>query len=192
MKNYGVGAAEACRFIAQRTSSQIESDFFQRLSHSLDVGEKLDRFMDNEHDVMMDEYMLKSESALKDLDFVKEIYTGITTSLIFTAVFVAITPILGGKDIDVLLFGVVASFVSMEGFFIYFLKTKVPKDNIWYGLEGQDEKGNAHRQGPHHLHGHPDRRIQYHRIGVLPHTDGHARCPSTPQPSSFRSSSRAS
>ena len=92
LKHYSVGAAEACRFVAQRTSSQIESDFFQRLSHSLDVGEKLDRFMHNEHDVMMDEYMLKSESALKDLDFVKEIYTGITTSLIFTAVFVAITP----------------------------------------------------------------------------------------------------
>jgi flagellar protein FlaJ len=141
LKHYSVGAAEACRFVAQRTSSQTESDFFQRLSHSLDVGEKLDRFMHNEHDVMMDEYMLKSESALKDLDFVKEIYTGITTSLIFTAVFVAITPILGGKDIDLLLFGVVASFVSMEGFFIYFLKTKVPKDNIWYSWRAKIKRG---------------------------------------------------
>ncbi len=141
LKQYGVGAGEACRFVAQRTSSQTESDFFQRLSHSLDVGEKLDRFMDNEHDVMMDEFMLKSDSALKDLDFVKEIYTGITTSLIFTAVFVAITPILGSKDIDALMFGVVASFVGMEGFFIYFLKTKLPKDNIWYPWRVKIKRG---------------------------------------------------
>jgi signal transduction histidine kinase len=90
---------------------------------------------------MMDEYMLKSESSLKDLDFIKEIYTGITTSLIFTAVFVAITPVLGGKDIDLLLFGVVASFCLMEGFFIYFLKAKVPKDNIWYSFRSKLKRG---------------------------------------------------
>jgi flagellar protein FlaJ len=141
LKHYSVGAAEACRFVAQRTSSQLEGDFFQRLSHSLDVGEKLDRFMKNEHDVMMDEFILKSDSALKDLEFVKDIYTGITTSLIFTAVFVAITPVLGGSDIDMLLFGVVASFVAMEAFFIFFLKTKLPKECIWYGWRLKMKRG---------------------------------------------------
>ena len=141
LKHYSVGAAEACRFVAQRSTNQTESDFFQRLSHSLDVGEKLDRFMRNEHDVIMDEYMLKAESALKDLDFVKEIYTGITTSLIFTAVFVCITPVLGAKDIDTLLFGVVASFICMEGFFIYFLKAKVPRENIWYSWRSKIKRG---------------------------------------------------
>jgi flagellar protein FlaJ len=141
IKHYSVGAADACRFVAQRASNQIESDFFQRLSHSLDVGENLDRFMRNEHDVIMDEYMLKAESTLKDLDFVKEIYTGITTSLIFMAVFVSITPLLGGTEINVLLFGVVASFAGMEGFFIYFLKTKVPRENIWYGWRSKIKRG---------------------------------------------------
>ena len=141
LKHYSVGAAEACRFVAQRTSSQMEGDFFQRLSHSLDVGEKLDRFMKNEHDVLMDEFMLKSDAALKDLEFVKDIYTGITTSLIFTAVFVAITPVLGGTDIDMLLFGVVASFICMETFFIFFLKTKLPKESIWYGWRAKIKRG---------------------------------------------------
>ncbi|MBI0584381.1 MAG: archaellar assembly protein FlaJ [Methanomassiliicoccus sp.] len=133
IKHYNVGAAEACRFVAVRTSCQMESDFFNRLSHSLDVGEKLDRFMKNEHDVIMDEYMLRAESTLKDLDFVKEIYTGLTTSLIFTAVFVCIMPMFGTGAIEVLLIGVVFSFAALESFFIYLLKTKVPKDRIWFG-----------------------------------------------------------
>jgi flagellar protein FlaJ len=36
---------------------------------------------------------------------------------------------------------VVASFISMEGFFIYFLKTKLPKDNIWYGWRAKMKRG---------------------------------------------------
>jgi len=105
IRHYSIGASEACRFVAVRTACQMESEFFNRLSHSLDVGEGLDRFMKNEHDVIMDEYMLRAEGTLKDLDFVKEIYTGITTALIFTAVFVCITPVLGGMQIDLLLYG---------------------------------------------------------------------------------------
>ena len=46
LRHYSVGAAEACRFVALRTKSTMESEFFNRLSHSMDVGEKLDRFIE--------------------------------------------------------------------------------------------------------------------------------------------------
>lgn len=141
IKHYSVGAAEACRFIAVRTSCEMEANFFNRLSHSLDVGEKLDKFMENEHDVIMDEYMLRAEGTLKDLDFVKEIYTGLTTSLIFTAVFVCIMPMFGSDAVEVLMIGVVFSFAALESFFIYLLKTKVPKDRIWMGYRTKLKRG---------------------------------------------------
>jgi uncharacterized protein (DUF111 family) len=47
VKQYNVSAAESCRFVAQRTPSKMENDFYSRLAHSIDVGEKLDRFMRN-------------------------------------------------------------------------------------------------------------------------------------------------
>lgn len=141
VKHYSVGAAEACRFIALRTQCQMEANFFNRLSHSLDVGEKLDKFMENEHDVIMDEYLLRAEGTLKDLDFVKEIYTGLTTSLIFTAVFVCIMPMFGSGAVEVLMIGVVFSFAALESFFIYLLKTKVPKDRIWLGYHTKLKRG---------------------------------------------------
>ncbi len=143
IKHYSVGGAEACRFVATRTSCQMEANFFNRLSHSLDVGEKLDKFMKNEHDVIMDEYILQAEGTLKDLDFVKEIYTGLTTSLIFTAVFVCLMPMFGSSAVEVLLIGVVFSFVAMESFFIYLLKTKVPKDQIWMGWRTKIKRGHV-------------------------------------------------
>ncbi|NLI73459.1 MAG: archaellar assembly protein FlaJ [Euryarchaeota archaeon] len=143
VKQYSVGAAEACRFVAVRTSCQMEVNFFNRLSHSLDVGEKLDNFMRNEHDVIMDEYMVRAEGTLEDLNFVKEIYTGLTTSLIFTAVFVCLIPIFGGNAVEVLLIGVVFSFLMMETFFIYLLKTKVPKDQIWLKWSTKIKRGHV-------------------------------------------------
>jgi flagellar protein FlaJ len=133
IKFYHVAAGDACRFVAARTPSPMEADFFSRLSHSMEVGENLARFMKNEHEVIMDEYTLKADSSLKDLDFVKELFTGIVTSLIFACVFISIIPLLGLGNVDDLLVGIVMGFVVMEGMFVYFIMTKVPKDDIWYG-----------------------------------------------------------
>jgi flagellar protein FlaJ len=133
IKFYHVAAGDACRFVAARTPSPMEADFFARLSHSMEVGEKLDRFLKNEHEVIMDEYILKADASLKDLDFVKELYTGIVTSLIFACVFISIVPLLGQGNVDTLLAGIVMGFLVMEAMFVYFIQTKVPKDDIWYG-----------------------------------------------------------
>ncbi|MEM0449566.1 MAG: type II secretion system F family protein [Methanomassiliicoccales archaeon] len=130
--HYHVSAADACRFVAARTPSILEQDFLNRLAHALEVGERLDRFMKNEHDVIMDEYVLKCESVLKDLDFVKELFTGIITSLIFICVFISIVPLLGAQSTDAFLFGIVMTFAAMEGMFVYYIYSKVPKDEIWY------------------------------------------------------------
>jgi archaeal flagellar protein FlaJ len=133
IKHYNVAAGEACRFVAARTPSVVESDFFSRMAHALEIGDTISHFMQNEHDVIMSEYVLSSESALKDLDFMKEMYTGIVTSLIFVCVFVSIIPLLGGTDISMILYGIVLAFLVMEIVFVYYITTKVPKNPIWYG-----------------------------------------------------------
>ncbi|QLH74281.1 MAG: archaellar assembly protein FlaJ [Methanomassiliicoccales archaeon] len=134
IKHYNVSAAEACRFVSAKTPSKMAKDFYSRLAHSIEVGEPLDRFMRNEHDIMMDEFMLKCETALKDVDFMKEIFTGIITSLIFVCVFVAITPILGSTAVEVMIYGVIIAFLFMEGLFVYLIISKMPKDDIWYSI----------------------------------------------------------
>ncbi len=141
MKSYSVSAAEACRFIAARTPSVQESDFFSRFGHALEIGEPMSRFMKNEHDVIMSEYVLRAESSLKDLDFVKEVYTGMVTSMIFVCVFISIIPLLGAGEIDIILLTVVLGFGVMEGVFIYYIITKVPKDTIWFGLRHKSRSG---------------------------------------------------
>ncbi|HTY46066.1 MAG TPA: type II secretion system F family protein [Methanomassiliicoccales archaeon] len=132
ISDYHQPASEACRFIAARTPSIQEADFFNRLSHSLDVGERLERFLRNEQDVIMDEYVLKCEATIKDMDFVKEIYTAIITSMIFLIVFITIVPLMGPNAIDLLVFGITAAFGVMEVLFLVFVLMRLPKDDIWY------------------------------------------------------------
>jgi flagellar protein FlaJ len=131
IKHYHLSGSDSLRFVASRTPSVMESDFLNRLAHSQDIGEQLVRFMKNEHEVFMDEHVLKSESGLKDLDFIKELFTGIVTSLIFVTVMICITPLLGIKSMDQLLYGVVLAFAGMEVVFVYYIKTKMPKEDIW-------------------------------------------------------------
>ncbi|MCE5296655.1 MAG: archaellar assembly protein FlaJ [Euryarchaeota archaeon] len=132
MKLYNVSVSVGCAFVASQSPSKLENDFFSRLSHAIDVGEPLDRFMNNEHDVLMDEYVLRCESSLKDVDFLKEIYTGAVTALIFICVFVAIIPLLSQTMVDELMIGVVVGFVIMEALFVVLILSKVPKEDIWY------------------------------------------------------------
>lgn len=134
MKLYNVSVAGGCSFIASQTPSKMENDFFSRLSHAIDVGEPLDRFMKNEHDVMMDEYVLRCESSLKDVDFLKEIFTGAITALIFICVFVAIIPLLSQTAVDEMLIGVIVGFVVIEALFVLLILSKVPKEDIWYPM----------------------------------------------------------
>ncbi len=141
IKHYNVAANEACRFVAARTPSVQEADFFNRMGHALEIGEPLSRFMKNEHDVIMSEYVLRSEASLKDLDFVKEVYTGMVTSMIFICVFISIIPLLGAAEINVILLTVVIGFAFMEGMFIYYIITKVPKDNVWFGWRHKGRSG---------------------------------------------------
>ncbi|MEM2944618.1 MAG: type II secretion system F family protein [Methanomassiliicoccales archaeon] len=132
VKDYHMPVAEACRFIAARSASHLEADFFSRLSHAIDVGERLERFLKNEQDVIMDEYTLKCEAAIKDMDFLKEIFTSIVISLVFIAVFISIVPLLAPQNIKLLVMSIIAIFASVELLFLLLMYMRVPKDTIWY------------------------------------------------------------
>ncbi|HVO77820.1 MAG TPA: type II secretion system F family protein [Methanomassiliicoccales archaeon] len=139
--DYHMSAADACRFLTTKVPSQTEMDFYNRLAHGLEVGERLERFLKNEQDVIMDEYVLKAESTLKDMDFLKELYTGLVTSLIFICVFVSLIPLLGSQPTELLLMGTVLTFLAMEAIFVYFMMTKMPKDDVWYAWRQKWKQG---------------------------------------------------
>lgn len=129
---FHLDSAEACSYTAEKTPSEIEADFLTRLGHSISVGIELEAFLENEQDVVMDEAETHYESALSEIDTMKEVFMATATSLIFFWSFVAFIPLLTPLPMEPYLVMTVAIFAAVEGVFVFVIKSKLPKDEIWF------------------------------------------------------------
>ena len=129
---FHLDSAEACGYAAERTPSDVEADFLNRLGHSISVGVDLQSFLENEQDVVMDEAETLYEIAMNEIDTMKEVFMATATAMIFFWAFVAFIPILTPIPMEPYLIMTVAFFVGIEGVFVFVIRAKLPKDEIWF------------------------------------------------------------
>ncbi|MCK5108458.1 MAG: type II secretion system F family protein, partial [Methanosarcinales archaeon] len=134
MDTWNLSLADACRFIGARNPSVIFADFLDRLAHAVQSGEPIERFLESEQDVVMNDYDTMYRGAIMTIDIVKEMFVSLIMSLIFLASFSAIMPIITGMDATNLMLISVFAFVMTDIAVIFFIKSKVPKDKIWQQL----------------------------------------------------------
>ncbi len=134
MNDWGLSLAQACRFIARRTPSELYADFLDRFAHALDAGENLETFLKTEQKVVMNDFDTMYRTALHSIDLVKETFVSMVMALVFLASFAIIMPILTGMDATILMVGTIFIFVGTEALLVYFAKMKVPGDRIWHTL----------------------------------------------------------
>jgi flagellar protein FlaJ len=135
MEKWGRSLAQACRFLAKRTPSEIFADFLDRFAHSLDSGESMDSFLKKEQTVVMSDYATVYRGKLYDIDVFKEIYISIILSIAFFASFAMIVPFITGQSLKFFVIMIAFILMSTEVAIVYFLKNKVPEDNIWHTSE---------------------------------------------------------
>jgi flagellar protein FlaJ len=123
--------AEACRFISKRTPSVIFEDFLDRFAHGLQSGENIKTFLFAEQNVVMNEYESMYNSAMYNVEIIKELFVSLVMSLIFLASFAVIMPVITGMDAVLLMSMVVATFIVTDIVILLFTKGKVPKDPLW-------------------------------------------------------------
>jgi flagellar protein FlaJ len=134
MNDWGLSLAQACRFIARRTPSELYADFLDRFAHALDSGEKLETFLTTEQKVVMNDFDTMYKAALNSIDQIKETFVSMVMALVFLASFAIIMPILTGMDATMLMVGTIFIFIGTETLLVYFAKMKVPRDRIWHVL----------------------------------------------------------
>lgn len=135
MEDWGFNLAQACRFIARRTPSDLFADFLDRLAHAVDAGEQIEDFLRSEQEVVMNDFDTMYQAALHSIDLIKETFVSMIMALIFLASFAIIMPILTGVDANLMMVGAIFLFVGTEILLVYFAKLKVPKDRIWHTLD---------------------------------------------------------
>lgn len=135
MDTWNMSLADACRFVAERTPSEIFADFLDRFAHAVQSGEQIEQFLHAEQDTVMSDYATMYNSALTTVDIIKEMFVSLIMSLIFLASFSAIMPIITGMNATNLMLISVFSFVITDIAVILFIRAKMPKDQIWQQLD---------------------------------------------------------
>lgn len=135
MNDWNLSFAQACRFIARRTPSEIFADFLDRFAHAVDSGEDVETFLKREQKVVMNDFDTMYKDALHSIDLIKEIYVSMVMALLFIVSFTLILPIIMGINVENMMIGAILMFLGVEVMLIYFAKVRVPKDKIWHTLD---------------------------------------------------------
>ncbi|MCE8422869.1 MAG: archaellar assembly protein FlaJ [Candidatus Methanoperedens sp.] len=145
MEDWNISFAQACRFIARRTPSDIFSDFLDRFAYAVDSGENVEEFLTREQKVVMNDFDTMYKDALHAIDNIKDIYVSMVMALIFIVAFAILLPVIMGIDSTLLMVGSIFMFVGTEALLVYFAKMRVPKDRIWHTLDIETSSDRAIR-----------------------------------------------
>ncbi len=123
--------SEACRFVADRTPSDLLSDFLDRFACSSESGEPIKNFLINENETIMVNFTDMYENSLYDMETFKDIYISMLITMSFLMSFVMILPMIVGMSVGKLVMTCSFLFISVEFILAYLFKIKMPFDPIW-------------------------------------------------------------
>ena len=120
----------------QRRSRAVPSrelgDFLDRLAYSLNAGQSLDDFLLGEQQTMIQKYVTVYESALGNVDVMKDLYLSMILSMTFAIINAIVLPILTGTDATLTIAAVIVLFVFVQLGFYFVIRTMSPYDPLWY------------------------------------------------------------
>ena len=126
---------DACRRRSKQVASPLLTDFLERLSYSIGAGQGIEEFLVDEQESILQEFVIRYESALGKLDVLKELYLSLMLATTFILVFATVLPILIGVPPEVLIGGVIGVFVVVQVGFLFVTNAVSPKDPIWVDLD---------------------------------------------------------
>ncbi|MHB8587138.1 MAG: archaellar assembly protein FlaJ [Thermoplasmatota archaeon] len=124
--------AEACRFVARRTASELYSEFLDRFAYALDSGEDLEGFLKNEQIVLMEEFLALYRRNLYGLENIKNLFNALILSIVFLIILAILMPVLLGIDATLMLTASLFVVGFIEIVFLYYTRARAPLDPIWY------------------------------------------------------------
>ncbi|MEF8813726.1 MAG: archaellar assembly protein FlaJ [Halovenus sp.] len=123
---------DACQRRSKRVSSDLLSDFFERLAYTVSAGQDMSEFLISEQDSIVQQFVIQYESDLSKLDVMKELYLSMMMSTTFILVFATVLPILIAVSPTLLVSGVIGMFVVVQGGFLFIIHAVSPRDPVWF------------------------------------------------------------
>lgn len=131
VKDWNMSLAEACRFVAKRTPSELFSDFLERFAFGVESGTEMEAFLSGEQEVVMADYETLYRETIQGIDDLKSLYNGAMMSVIFLIMLSLMTIILMDIPAVLLMLGVAGITLVLHGGFLLLAKMRTPPDPIW-------------------------------------------------------------
>ena len=123
---------DACRMRAKHVPADHVSDFFDRLSYTINAGNTLSDYLVNEQETIIQNYVTVYEGQLENLEIMKDLYLSMVLSVTFALVFATVLPMLSGTDASLTVAAVVVMYTFVQAGFLFAIYTVSPTDPVWY------------------------------------------------------------
>ena len=140
---WNVALPQACRLVAERTPSDLMSDFLYRLGHAVESGETAEEFFAIEQKVSLELYSNKYNAALRGLLTLSDLYQALIISVAFLLTFLFMAPLFTAQGISAMLVGGLSIFIALELFFYIMVRYMLPDEQLWYDGKLKSESQRA-------------------------------------------------
>ncbi len=123
---------DACRMRAKHVPADHVSDFFDRLSYTINAGNTLSDYLVNEQETIIQNYVTVYEGQLENLEIMKDLYLSMVLSVTFALVFATVLPMLSGTNASLTVASVVVMYTFIQAGFLFAIYTVSPTDPVWY------------------------------------------------------------
>ena len=143
---WNIGLVASTRKVAQIIPSRIMGNFLDRLSAAMDFGEKLDVFLMEEQEAVMDEYEVEYQQSIKTLDLVQDALVSLTIGMAFVLSISFLLPMVSGYNIY-LMVGLSALLLFLiDVMALIFIDGFITHDPLTHSLPIQPEEFHKMRQ----------------------------------------------
>lgn len=136
--DYNIPISEACRIVASNAIAPTEAEFLKGFAHAIEVGQKPSVFLAAEQKAIMERFSIRSEAALSEVSFLKELFVAVSTALVFMMVFTTFIPILTDSAMGEVIVAGLTVFIVTETLLLLVLRSKLPRDQIWAHSQARD------------------------------------------------------
>lgn len=133
--HWKLGYAQACKVLADVTTSKIFSRFLDRFSRAVEYGEDLSSYLLAEQDIMMMDIQIQYQQSVHTISLITELFTSFVFSFSFLIIFAIILPMFMGGSPETYLILMGLGLFLFDFFFLLFTKKTLPSDKLTHDLK---------------------------------------------------------
>ena len=126
---------DALRRRSNEVPSEALADFFERLAYTMGAGQSLREYLMTEQDQIIENYTTVYESALDNIEVMKDLYLSMVLSMTFALVFAVVLPVLTGTEPTLTVSAVIVLYIFIQMGFYLAMRALSPYDPLWYHPE---------------------------------------------------------